>query len=388
MKNRHLRVADVFVAHWGKYKKARRVERNKRKAAQHILACRTQELGGHLYECDHCNRKIPLYNSCRDRHCPTCQTAAKQRWLTKRQAELLPVTYFHSVFTLPHLLNGLMASNAREVLTEFFGAVSWVLQRFAQDPQWRLSGELGFLAVLHTWSQELLDHYHLHCIIPGGVWRKAEGRWVSSSAKYLFAKESLAKALRAQMIGRLQALRQAGKLQYGGRAQGLRAQASWQQMIDKLWQVQWVAYNKPAVGGEQALDYLGRYVHRVGISDHRIVSMVKNEVTFTYRDRQDDNKEKQRTLDAMEFIRRFLLHILPPRFHKIRFYGWMSHTKRTQRLQEIREALQIDPPPPEPKETLPESILRLTGVDVTMCPKCECGRLMYVRELRPGARGP
>ena len=173
-----LRVADVIRSCWEAYNRTQSLPPHVVKAMRHILACRTKALGGHIHQCDQCGSEVPMYNSCQDRHCPTCQTSAKEKWLSKRRRELLPVEYFHSVFTLPHSLNGLIDANRRLLLGELFGVVNWVLQAFAHDPRWRLEGELGFLAVLHTWDQKIKRHFHLHCIVPGGVWREHTGQWV------------------------------------------------------------------------------------------------------------------------------------------------------------------------------------------------------------------
>ena len=202
-----LRVADVIRDCWSKYNRNTRIPTHAVKAARHLLRCRTKALGGHIHCCDQCGGEVPVYNSCQSRHCPTCQTSAKEKWLDTRRTELLPVQYFHVVFTLPHALNGLVDANRKVLLGELFSVTNWVLQRFAQDPQWRLQGELGFLAVLHTWTQKLQEHFHVHCIVPGGVWRAETREWIPCRGKWLFRKESLADAFRNRYIKRLRALR-------------------------------------------------------------------------------------------------------------------------------------------------------------------------------------
>lgn len=304
------------------------------------------------------------------------QTSAKEKWLDARSAELLPVQYFHVVFTLPHALNALIDANRRLLLGELFSVTNWVLQRFAQDPQWRLEGELGFLAVLHTWSQKIRKHFHVHCIVPGGVWRAETREWIPCRGKWLFRKESLADAFRNRFIRRLRALRKRGKLAYGGRAAALEDEQTWEALLKPLEGKSWVVYPKATASTpKKALEYLGRYTHKVAISDHRIKCLENGEVTYSWRDRSDDNAEKLDTIPIEEFTKRFLAHILPDGFHKIRYYGWMAGTKRKDSLTNIREAIGEPPPEPPPEETLDERILRRTGIDIRKCPHCGKGRL-------------
>lgn len=390
MKTTRLRVADVFRQHWADYDRTQTIAPHQRDAVRHILTCRTAALGGHLHRCEHCGTEVPLYNPCRDRHCPTCQNVSRQDWLEDRRSELLPVQYFHTVFTLPHSLNPLIDANRDLLLSELFSVVNWVLQRFAADPQWRLEGQLGFLAMLHTWTQKLQEHFHLHCIIPGGVWQTKTRNWVPCRHNFLFGKQALCDAFRNRYLRRLAALRQQNKLVFRGGAVALADPVQWDAFLHKLAGTRWVARPQPtAAGPEQTLDYLGRYVHRVAIGDHRIVSIANGQVRFSYRDRADHNRRKEMDLPATEFIQRFLYHILPPGFQKARYYGWLSSINKTKTLAAVRQALHAKPPPPPPEETAPERILRLTGVDVRRCPRCGKSTLIYVRALPPNrARGP
>lgn len=384
-----VRVADVIRSCWQAYNRGKRLPPHVVKTVRHILSCRTAALGGHIHQCDRCGGEVPLYNSCQDRHCPTCQTSAKEKWLSKRREELLPVQYFHSVFTLPHALNALIEANRRLLLGELFGAVNWVLQSFARDPRWRLEGELAFLALLHTWDQRLRTHFHLHCIVPGGVWRAETQTWVPCRGKWLFKKESLAIAFRNRTIKRLKALRDRGKLRFSGRAAPLAAQAAWDALIDKIEHQTWIVYPKPApAGAEKALDYLGRYTHKVAISDHRILSFKDGVVTYTWRDRRDGNTVKTDQLPAEEFTQRFCSHILPKGFVKIRHYGWLSAAKRKSALPAIRAALNAPPPEAQPTKTLPERIFESTGIDITLCPHCGKGHLRNTGRSLPPQRGP
>ena len=346
-------------------------------------------LGGHIHECDQCGSEVPMYNSCQDRHCPTCQTSAKEKWLSKRRRELLPVEYFHSVFTVSHDLNGLVDANRKLLLGELFTTVNWVLQAFAHDPQWRLEGELGFLAVLHTWTQQIQEHFHIHCIVPGGVWREDTGEWIHCRSRWLFRKESLAIAFRNRYLNRLRTLRRRGKLRFTGRAAPLGEQAHWDALISRVENQTWIVYPKPApAGAEAALNYLGRYTHRVAISDHRILSLEDRVVTYTWRDRQDDNTLKVDQLPTEEFTKRFCYHVLPKGFQKIRYYGWLSAPRRKTSLPAIRAALDAPPPEPEPEQSLAERIFLRTGVDITVCPHCANGHLRNTGIVIPKQRGP
>jgi len=384
-----LRVAEVFRTGWEEYDRTQRVAPHQRRAVRHILACRTATLGGHLFRCETCGKELPVYNSCQNRHCPTCQTSAKEKWLAQRRTELLPVRYFHSVFTLPHSLNGLVDANRRILLGELFAAVAWVLERFAADPRWRLEGQIGFLAVLHTWTQRLQEHFHLHCIVPGGVWQTDHRRWVPCRGKWLFRKDSLAKAFRTRFLARLMALHRDGLLVFRGAAAPLAEETRWLDLLNELAHTDWIVYPKPADGGpDQVLDYLGRYTHKVAISDHRLVHLAKGQVTYHWRDRNDGNREKLDTLPVQEFIRRFLHHVLPDGFPKIRYYGWLASANKKAVLPAIRAALQALPPPLTPQESLAERVLRLSGVDLRLCPFCGQGRLVKTLMRILPVRGP
>lgn len=386
----HLRVADVLKQHWPEYCRRHPMESHARKVMGHLRDCRSAALGGHLHRCEHCGGEVPVYNSCRDRHCPTCQTLRKQQWMECRQAELLPVPYFHAVFTLPHRLNPLIRANPVRLLRELFATVAWVLQRFATDPQWKLRGQLGFIAVLHTWTQKLLPHYHVHCLVPGGAWDAATATWRGANRHYLFGKDALAKAFQARFIKRLGALRRTSRLRFDGSAADLASDAAWNTLIQDLWKTPWIVYPKAtARKPEHSLDYLGRYTHRVAIGDHRLRNLNDSTITFDWRDRADGNTLKQMTLPIHDFIARFMLHILPHGFTKIRAYGWLAGRNKTATLAAIRSVLKVKlPQPPPADESTVERIARLTGVDITLCPLCKTGHLVYVRQLHPARAGP
>jgi hypothetical protein len=307
----------------------------------------------------------------------------KEKWLDARKSELLPCPYFHNVFTLPHELNPLILSNKKIMLAMLFGAAKETLQVFASDPQWRLVGQLGFISVLHTWNQKLMDHFHLHCIIPAGVLTFDKTKWVAARDKYLFRVESLAKEFRKRYLSKLEKAYAQEKLCFNGRASDFADKMVFVQMINALKEKQWITYSKQPFGGpEQVLEYLGRYTHRVAITNNRILSIEGGEVSFKYRDRSDENKVKALTLNATEFIRRYLLHILPRGFMKIRYFGFLGHANKKVSIPLLR--LLIDP---EAKiavklaETVQEMMVRLTGVDLSLCPECGKGKMIYIEDL-------
>ena len=383
------RVADAIRPCWRAYNREHALPPHVARVVGHILDCRTAALGGHIHQCDQCGGELPMYNSCQDRNCPTCQSSAKEKWLSARRLELLPVQYFHCVFTVPHELNALISVNRRVVFGELFRTVNWVLQRFAHDPQWRLEGELGFIALLHTWSQRLHRHFHVHCLVPGGVWRENAAEWVPCRNRWLFRKSSLRTAFRNRFIKRLKSLRRRGKLVFSGKAEALANDEAWDALLKKLGGITWVVYPK-AVPSEplKALEYISRYTHKVAISDYRILSVKDGCVRFSWRDRSDGNIVKEMTLPLAEFTRRFLNHILPRGCHKVRYYGWMAAAKRKIVLPAIRAALGADEPVDAEPEDLAERILERTGIDIRLCPLCGKGRL--IRSLRkiPKTRAP
>jgi hypothetical protein len=349
----------------------------------HIEICRTAELGGHLQQCDQCGFEQPAYNSCRDRHCPKCQCLVKEKWLNDRKQELLPCGYFHFVFTLPHDLNPIILCNKRITLQILFNAVSETLQAFAKDPQWRLEGQLGFISVLHTWSQTLMDHFHLHCLIPAGVLSFKKDRWIPARESFLFRIDSLAKEFRKRYLKNLQTAYLNKELIFPGNIAEFDSKQRFGQLIESLSKVKWIAYAKrPFAGPQQVLEYLGRYTHRVAISNNRIISILNGKVTFTYRNRERQNEIRTMTIDADEFIRRFLLHVLPNGFMKIRYFGFLAHKNKQKAIALLRKLIDPDAKLPEKmKETILEMMLRLTGKDITCCPECKRGKMRIIKKL-------
>jgi predicted Zn-ribbon and HTH transcriptional regulator len=376
-------VADVFHLYGEQYRQGNSLSYKQFKVMRHIQACRTAALGGHVEQCNECGFEKIAYNSCRDRHCPKCQTMTKERWLNDRKAELLPCGYFHLVFTLPHDLNPIILCNRKKTLAILFAAVNETLQAFAKDPQWRLEGQLGFIAVLHTWSQTLLDHFHLHCLVPAGAFSPVHNKWNPARESFLFRVESLAKEFRKRYLCKLGKAYNRKKLIFPGKTAAIGSKEFFSEMTQKLSVTDWIAYAKrPFAGPEQVLEYLGRYTHRVAISNNRLIAIDNGQIAFTYKDRKRNNEKKTMTLNADEFIRRFLLHVLPKGFMKIRYFGFLANIKKKACIPIIRKLI-------EPmakllkkiKETVQQIMLRVTGIDITCCPKCKKGKMINIKKL-------
>src|SRR5512136_356862 len=342
-----------------------------------LLACRTPALGGHRYRCQACGQTHFVPHSCRNRHCPLCQGQAAREWLDQQQRALLPVPYFHVVFTLPHVLNPLIRQNQRALYTLLFQAASQTLLRFGQS---RLGAQLGVTAVLHTWSQTLLDHYHLHCIVTGGGPALQGGGWIASHPNYLFNVQALSTVFRARFCAGLQLLYAKGKLRFHGQLAPLAEPAKFQALVRAATRQSWVVYSKrPFAGPQQVLAYLSRYTHRVGISNRRLLALDPEEqtVAFDYKDYADGARHKTLHLPLGEFIRRLRLHLLPPRFVKIRHYGLLANRDRQVRLQQARALLQAQAPAGQPWPDL-KPTPRISPA-LPVCPHCGWAALVLVR---------
>jgi len=377
-------VSDIFRDYGRSYRQMHSLPLSHLKVMRAIEICRTAELGGHLERCDYCGYERNAYNSCRNRHCPKCQALAKAEWLEKRQAELLPVEYFHNVFTVPHELNQIALSNKNVVYDILFKSVAQTLQEFAADPKHGLGGKIGFTAILHTWDQKLLSHVHLHCVIPAGVLSFDGKTWIPSRKNFLFSVKALSRLFRGKFLSCLKKAFNEGKLIFPGQLSHLAVEERFVRSIGRLWEKDWVVYSKaPFNGPQKVLDYLGRYTHRVAIGNHRIMKIKDGLVTFQYRDRTDGDKSKFMTINAEEFIRRFLLHVIPDSYKRIRHFGFLANRCKKRELQKCRELLGLcsEPPPISEEETLQEKMLRLTGTDITECPRCKQGRMKRVMEL-------
>lgn len=384
-KKKRLEVADIMRSYHNEFLQTHPASTEQRKVMRHIMACRTDEMGGYVETCGDCGYIRTMYYSCRDRHCPKCQTMVKEQWLNARKTELLPCGYFHQVFTIAHDLNPVILCNRKIAFSILFAAVNETLQAFAKDPQWRHEGRLGFIAVLHTWTQLLSDHFHLHCLVPAGVISFDDTQWkpARKKKKYLFRNDSVAKEFKKRFLGKMQKAYDQDKLIFPGNTEPYGKCANFKALLSQAGNKKWVVYAKrPFAGPEQVLEYLGRYTHRVAITNNRIKAIGHGNVTFTYKDRKDDNKVKEKTVPATEFIRRFLLHILPKGFMKIRYFGFLAHTNKGKYIPLLRKL--IDPLakiPAKVKESIEEIMLRLIGIDISQCPECKKGRMVIMNEL-------
>ena len=384
-----LELAYIFREHGEAYRRTHPVCAQKRRVMQAIEDCRTAALGGHLEACDRCGAEIARYHSCRNRHCPKCQTLAKERWIEARTAELLPVPYFHLVFTLPHEINALAQGNPSVLYGLLFQAASNTLQTFGRDPKW-LRGEIGITMVLHTWGQNLSQHLHVHCVVSGGT-LAPEGRWIPAKRGFLFPVRALSIVFRGKYLEALKETFEAVKLDFAGETASLAEPSAFRAFLAKLRAKDWVVYAKPPFGGpEQVLAYLGRYTHRIAIGNERLLDSQNGSVRFRYRDYAHGNKTKVMRLPVEEFIRRFLLHVLPKGFMRIRHYGLLANRHRTEHLAACRAALDAPTPAPREAETVEVFLLRVLGADAHRCPHCGQGRLRPARPFPPlpRATGP
>ena len=368
-------VADIFRLYGEDYRQSKSLSYGQIKVMRHIKECRTAVLGGHVERCNVCSFERIAYNSCRNRHCPKCQAMAKEQWLNDRKAELLPCGYFHLVFTLPHDLNPVILGNRKQTLTLLFSAVNETLQAFARDPQWRLEGQLGFIAVLHTWSQTLIDHFHLHCLIPGGVLVFTKDKWLPAKESFLFRVESLAKEFRKRYLRKLKNAYHQDKIKVSGNN-------AFGDMLRSLAECQWIVYAKrPFAGPSRCLSIL--VAIRIGwLSPITVYYPLHTARLLLPIGTRKERTVKVMTLAAEEFIRRFLLHVLPKGFMKIRYFGFLAHRNKKQTIPLLRKLINPKAKLPEKiKETVEQMMLRLTGIDVTTCPECRKGRMIKIRAL-------
>jgi Putative transposase/Transposase zinc-binding domain len=361
-------LADVFRQYGQSYQRTHRVSASEQKVMRAVSVCRTQESGGHRERCERCGFERPAYNSCRNRHCPKCQSLTKAKWLEKQTSELLPVGYFHLVFTLPHGLNRLIRANKKIVLSFLFKAVSETLLEFGRR---RLGGTPGIIAVLHTWDQTLKDHFHLHCLVPAGALSLDHRRWIGARPNFLFPVTALSQVFRGKFLDLLQRAYEKGKIPAADNE------------IKASRQKSWVVYAKKPFGSPQTvLDYLGRYTHRVALSNDRILNVQNGLVTLSYRDRKDGDRKKALPLEAHEFIRRFLLHVLPEGFMRVRHFGFLANRSKKQALTQCRKLLGANPVTLQsPSESAKDLLLRITRVDLSRCPCCCEGTMTVVGDL-------
>lgn len=372
-----LGLAEVLRRHGPAYLASHPLSAAKAKVWRAILACRTAALGGHVQACDACGTLRHVYHSCRNRHCPLCQTRAKEAWLAARRRELLPVPYFHLVFTLPHDLNGLIGSSPRLLYETLFGAVSATLTEFAANPRW-LGGTAAFTLVLHTWKQDLGRHVHIHALMTGGA-LSATGDWRRAKRGFLFPVKALARVLRGKFIAALKKARDNGAL-----PEQVLADHAWRDLIARLYAHDWVVYAKqPLAGPEQVLEYLGRYTHRVAISNERIVGIDEAEVALRVRADATTGKKRTVRLKTGEFIDRFLMHVLPGGFKRIRHYGLLGPAAKAVKLAQARAALNAPVPDPVVVESVQAFMQRIERHQYLHCPHCGQGQFVPTASIAP-----
>ncbi len=388
-----LEVADIFRRHGAAWRAARsgHLDRQQLRVMGAIEACRTATLGGHVWQCEDCNHTKTAYNSCRNRHCPKCQGAARAEWVAARCAELLPVPYFHVVFTLPGPVAAIAYHNKAEVYAILFRAATRALRVIAADPR-HLGAQIGGVAVLHSWGQAMQHHPHVHCIIPGGGLAPDGSRWIACPEGFFLSVRVLGRLFRRLFLEQLARAHAAGRLRFSGTLASLADPATFKTQCSKLRRVDWVVYAKRPFGGpQQVLAYLGRYTHRVAIANSRLIDMVDGRIRLRWKNYRKEAVNKVMTLSASEFIRRFLLHVLPSGFHRIRHFGFMANGHRTAKIARCRELLETDredSADPATAQDAPEAEPDPKGTDQS--PACSCcgGRMHRITAIPRPMRGP
>jgi hypothetical protein len=380
-----LELADIFRLHGPAYltRFGDSLSARQKRALRDISLCRTAALGGHVHQCDECGHRTISYCSCRNRHCPKCGSAARRAWLNQHAADLLPVEYFHVVFTLPQSLAPLALQNQQVLYRILFRAASETLLQIGADPK-HLGARIGFLAVLHTWGQNLHHHPHLHCVIPGGGISADDSRWISCRRQFLFPVKVLSRLFRAKFASLLKQAFYQAKLRFHGKLQPLAKNRNFFSWLNEIMRSEWVVYAKPPFGGpQQVLKYLARYTHRVAISNRRLVALQNGSVTFRWKDYAHGNRPAMMTLQATEFIRRFLLHVLPKGLVRIRHFGFLANRCRRQKISLCRKLLDVAPAiklqgsSPGDDSVAAEQETK----PVVRCPVCKVGQLRPVEIL-------
>jgi len=387
-----LEVADIFRRYGQAYRRDAGVSRSSAqgRVMTAIETCRTAVLGGHVEACDACGHQRIAYNSCANRHCPKCQSLKRAAWIHDRQADILDVEYFHVVFTVPHDVAALAAQNKTPVYNILFRATAVTLRTIAADPT-HLGAEIGFFAVLHTWGQALTSHPHLHCVVPGGGLSPDGTRWIACRPGFFLPVRVLSRLFRRLFLQHLQAAYDTDTLRFDGSLAPLRDRPTWTRALAGLRQTEWVVYAKRPFGGpQQVLDYVGRYTHRVAIANDRLLDIDGGHVRFSYKDYRADPPQPPTTmtLAAGEFIRRFLLHVLPAGFHRIRYYGFLGARHRREKLVRCRQLLGAPASIPTSADTTSPVEYRdraeaLTGVSLRVCPACRHGQMIVIERLLP-----
>lgn len=386
-----LEVADIVRRYGEAYRETAGLSLStaQRRVMTAVETCRTAALGGHVEQCDTCGQQRLAYNSCRNRHCPKCQSLARAAWIEQRTAELLDCEYFHVVFTVPEPIAALALQNKRVVYGLLFRATAETLQTIAADPQ-HLGAAIGFFAVLHTWGQTLVHHPHLHCVVPGGGLSPDGTRWIACRPGFFLPVRVLSRLFRRVFLAQLDAAFTAGTLRLTGSLSALRDPDAWARYLAPVRQLEWVVYAKrPFAGAPQVLDYVGRYTHRVAISNDRIRDIDHDQVRFTYKDYRADPAQsvKTMTIAATEFLRRFLLHVLPLGFHRIRYYGFLGPRHRAEKLSRCRQCLASTSTVTTVQAAAdPPRLDGRTGVSLRVCPACGRGHLIVIDHRPPTGR--
>jgi len=377
-KRKRPEVADILRKHIGDYQKQYPLWSEHRKIVYDLLNCRTAYLGGHIERCSHCGAMRITYHSCRNRHCPTCQHIPRERWLEKRRNEILPVQYFHVVFTLPHELNAVVLNHKKVMLSILFKAVSQTLLEFGQNA---FGGKPGFIATLHTWDQQLNAHFHLHCLVAGGALSRDGSHWTPCKGDYLFNEKALSLVFRGKFMDQMSKAHRLGHIKL--------AKQEYNRLKSRLYEKNWIIdVRDPVEEPEHVLQYLARYTYRVAIANSRITAFKDATVTFKIKNRKKGRKE-QITIPAVEFIRRFLLHSLPPGFVRIRHYGFLANKNRSANLKAIRKLMRLPAPPEKQTPSVERMMRRLTGIDIARCPCCGKGTMrLFLQIPEAQARPP
>jgi hypothetical protein len=381
-----LEVADVVREHGAAFlaRYGSTLSGEQHRALRAIAVCRTVALGGHITQCDHCGHEAQAYNSCRHRSCPKCHGAAQATWLAAREREVLATPYVHVIFTLPHALGPLALQNPRHLYGILFRTVAQTLQDIAGDPK-HLGAEIGGFAVLHTWGQQLHHHPHLHCVLPAGGLASDGSQWVPCRPHFFLPVRVLSRRFRRLYLAGLAQLYGQGQLLLTGRCRGLAEPKAWQRFLSALCDTEWVVYAKePLEDSRHVLKYLARYTHRVAIANHRLVALEDSQVTFRYKDYTHGHRLRTLTLDAVEFLRRLMLHVPPHGFHRLRHFGFLANRVRQEKLAQCRALLGQAPPPPVQGKAMdlilkpPEGSLGEPGA---VCPVCQHGRMQLIKTV-------
>lgn len=372
-------LGDIFSLFGEEYRRKHKLPLQQRKVMFAVEACRTSVLGGHVDSCNSCGHKRISYNSCRNRHCPKCQNLNKEKWIEKLSCNLLPVKYFHIVFTIPSELNRLCLVNQKVLYDILFQSASQTILSLAKDEK-HLGVLSGLVAVLHTWGQNLMDHPHLHTMVPDGGWSEWNGYWKNTKKNFFIHVKVLSKVFRGKFLAAIKTAYKNKQLKFEGEIKSLNQSGNFKNLIDILYKKDWVVYAKePFKNASGIIKYLGNYTHRIAISNDRIQKIEGDEILFGWKDYRDNSKRKMMSLTAHEFIRRFLLHVLPPGFCKIRYYGILSSRNRNTVLQKCKNAMAIKEAKSKFEGLMWNEVLKIvTGFDVLMCPHCKKGKMIPV----------